>query len=690
MFHRSTQKMKYIVPMIVALLIETCLFNFPFWESLTFSGPINAELTNSNNVTVRGERYKLTSNETAFLQMDFSEAHIIKNIKLPIQTEAGDIQSLDITVEGKDSANSSAFVPYGSTRISSVRSDTQCVRIHPSGVVKSLRIKFNGQSNTSFSMQRIKLNVERPFNFSGLRFLILVFICYLFFSFRSSSTVYHMKLGESIRRERLIIALFILVQILIAIVVTRLAIPRNMFSGVGSMNDGAFVSDNNQYNHLANALLSGRASLDLPVPKWLPEMNNPYDAAARAAFSVNSGQPTYWDYAFFQGKYYSYFGVLPVLLTFLPFKAVTGMDLRTDYSVCFFAAVFVFSAVFMLYAFLRRYFADTSIGFLLLSSIALITGSSFLTQMFQPMIYSLPILCSASLTFMGIGCWLRTRGEDGRLSRWKLIIGAALISMNVLSRPIFIVATLFAFPIFEKEIFHERLFFSKKGLGNTLVVMVSFIPALLAAGIYNFVRFKSVFEFGASYNLTGFDMVHRSFSFAKTVQGLYMYFVQPLNITPEFPFIHIVNASFPTMSEMFVEPFFGSIFSLAPVALFIFGLRSVKQEIKQRNLMVFMYSALGLALLIVVADSAVASISMRYYGDFSWMIILVAISVCAAAMSVSSEHLKKKLLVLMISFVFLEIAINYVNLFSDGRYFELRTSNSGLFDYVRSWFLFLQ
>ena len=59
-----------------------------------------------------------------------------------------------------------------------------------------------------------------------------------------------------------------------------------------------------------------------------------------------------------------------------------------------------------------------------------------------------------------------------------------------------------------------------RGIWNTLAVIV---PFLLVGGVtmaYNYVRFDSFFDFGATYNLTGFDMVHRLLCLVEDSMGI--------------------------------------------------------------------------------------------------------------------------------------------------------------------------
>ena len=77
----------------------------------------------------------------------------------------------------------------------------------------------------------------------------------------------------------------------------------------------------NQYEKLAEAFLEGHLDIDYGDmdPKLLA-LENPYDPAERQ----KAGVFYHWDHSFFNGKYYMYFGVVPVVLVFLPFRAVFG------------------------------------------------------------------------------------------------------------------------------------------------------------------------------------------------------------------------------------------------------------------------------------------------------------------------------------------------------------------------------
>ena len=86
-----------------------------------------------------------------------------------------------------------------------------------------------------------------------------------------------------------------------------------------SITHTASTENQFQYQKLAQALLQGHFYLDDVPSAALQAMDNPYDTAARDS----AGVPYLWDHAYYQGKYYVYFGVLPCLVFYVPWLLLT-------------------------------------------------------------------------------------------------------------------------------------------------------------------------------------------------------------------------------------------------------------------------------------------------------------------------------------------------------------------------------
>ena len=69
---------------------------------------------------------------------------------------------------------------------------------------------------------------------------------------------------------------------------------------------------------LARALAKGKITLDLDVSDKLLALENPYDVSVRD-HKLIVNEDFYLDYSFYNGKYYSYFGIVPCLFMHLPY-----------------------------------------------------------------------------------------------------------------------------------------------------------------------------------------------------------------------------------------------------------------------------------------------------------------------------------------------------------------------------------
>ena len=100
-----------------------------------------------------------------------------------------------------------------------------------------------------------------------------------------------------------------------------------------------------------------------------------------------------------------------------------------------------------------------------------------------------------------------------KVSSWRMSAGSLLLAMIAGCRPTLVLVTLLAIPIFWKPVKEKRLLGEHKILDLTCF----FMPVLLvAAGLmyYNYIRFGSVTDFGAMYNLTTQNMPKRAFILA--------------------------------------------------------------------------------------------------------------------------------------------------------------------------------
>src|SRR5699024_5115403 len=127
-----------------------------------------------------------------------------------------------------------------------------------------------------------------------------------------------------------------------------------------------------QYGALAHSLLQGRLDLVKDPPAAMQQMADPYDTAARQAAAPDA----LWDVAYYQGRYYVYFGVVPCLLFQLPFEALTGVpDLPPSLPMIALGWLLILASFGCVKQALRRWFPRASAAAYLLAGAGIAAGS---------------------------------------------------------------------------------------------------------------------------------------------------------------------------------------------------------------------------------------------------------------------------------------------------------------------------
>lgn len=272
--------------------------------------------------------------------------------------------------------------------------------------------------------------------------------------------------------------------------------------GLAPAWNGEKPGHRNQYEVVARAFLEGHLDLDYgPVDPKLLALENPYDPAARK----KSGASYHWDHAFYNGKYYMYFGVVPVFLLFLPFRAVTGADLTTFIATAIFAAVFI-AGLFALFLLLRkRFFPDFSYGVSLGLSSALSLVSVWYASA-APALYCTAISSGLAMEIWSLYFFVKAVYATEKENRAILYagIGALFGALAFGCRPPVALANVLVIPMLID--FLRKRKFSVRLLGK---LVLAALPYAVVGGLlmlYNYVRFGSVLEFGQSYQLTIADV----------------------------------------------------------------------------------------------------------------------------------------------------------------------------------------
>ncbi len=566
------------------------------------------------------------------------------------------------------------------------------ININTSGNTKKLGLIFESNSET-VNIDSISINCERPFEFSSLRFFIVVGILCLVYLFKPSSILYKKKITESEYSKNTLITVALCLQCAIIVILGTI---NPTFMGIASENYNSYKWDgqgidfveidynaHNQYDELAQAFLEGKAYIDNEdVPESLKAMANPYDTVARSAQSELTGDSYRWDVAYFDGHYYVYFGIVPLLLMYLPFRAIFDAPFPSAVGIMIFALIFSIGVFKLLDLICKKKFKNISVGTYLLTVLTFINccGMTFLAK--RPDFYSVPIMTSMAFVIWGIYLWFK--GLDTTNKRYlNFFSGSLCMALSVGCRPQSVLICVVALPLFLGYFFKDKFILKKQGIKELVTLAIPFI--VVASGImyYNYIRFGSPFDFGSAYNLTTNDVTKRGFSFGRIGLGLFTYLFQVPSFTADFPFIKSVEIESNYIGKTISEYCFGGLITSLPLLWFSFALPKVKNILKEKKLFALTVTLFLIGIALVIADTQAGGLLQRYYSDFGYIFFLGAIfviySLCEKA---HLENHGKSLNFLLFISAFLSIFYSFSLAFSVADV-TIDTQNPTLFGTLR-------
>ena len=596
----------FVLLLIFSFMCEIFVFNYKWIDSLG-SDEIHVDMSESSGIKSDGT----ISGSSASIDIDDIDKEI-KYLGIVIAGENTDI--LKVKVSAYDEANSSSMVQAPERVVTNAARTSQYIPLNFSGNISEMSIRIENQSNSSVKLEDIILNAKVPLIVSLPRAIILALILMAIYSLRPKSSVY--KLVTDLHSTNQ--------QVAVGIMIVVIGI---MFGSMVKWNPG--ITERYQtYEHhkiyydLTDALKDGHFYLDIEPSEELKNMENPYDFAARYAENASFK----WDYAYFDGKYYVYFGVLPVLLMYLPYNILTGSDLPNYISVYILGMVFMVGVLYLLWEIIKKWFRQTPFVLYVLMSLVFTAAPALTYAIYKPDFYIVPVLMAMALAVFGIAFWLSAEGRTKKgketFTPWRLCVGSVCIALTAACRPQFLIAAVFGVMLFWNRAFKTRELFSKKSIRATAAICIPFIVVGALVMIYNAARFGSPFDFGANYNLTTNDMTQRGFVWGRTGLGIFTYLFQPVRIDALFPFLHDFDKATAYQGLTLTEKLMGGVIWLYPILFMgIYGIfRKDLFEDKRAHRMIWF--GMIMTLVITVADAQMAGLLTRYYMDFVWLMML--------------------------------------------------------------------
>ncbi len=615
--------------------------------ALLADGQTQSELEYGTGVGIDGEGNAVSALYLTDLD-GVIEDGVIHSIKLDVETPAAidlpfkESGVLFVKTHIKDAGNAYLETLDKHPVLQNIEG-SKYIYMQPAGKVSDIVLEFSASNGGVLIIKGITLNAHRPLMFSFYRFLLLLVVGVAAYSLRPASVLWRKDSLEKAAWKKYVVMGLCILYILPAWILIR---------------DNVYLTNYvefNPYQDLAEALAEGHCYIDEEPDQALVSLSNPYDDSLRTA----NGIETKWDYAYFDGKYYVYFGIVPCIIFYLPLYILVGTRMPNSLPVLG-AAVLLFWGIYMLIrAMAAAYYPKLKYAAHLILTMVIYMGCQMPFFLNQPDGYAVPVACAEAMLVWGLYFWISSLKAEGWRMYGRVALGSFLIALIAGTRPNMEIYALMSVPVF--------MWFVKVNLklgrgGNPIVAsepttnniksnitgfaaafVLPFIPVAAGLMYYNAVRFGSVFDFGNNYNLTVSDMSLNPFSLDKLFIGIYEYLLKLPELKYRFPFMSIPGDGTETnaFGHCFVHMEY--IFAgLLPVNVLLWSIpvllkKKGEKEGRDWKLMSLRYLgllAVVLAFFLVFFDSESAGIVYRYEADFS---LALFIGATAAVMLVMAK-----------------------------------------------------
>lgn len=296
------------------------------------------------------------------------------------------------------------------------------------------------------------------------------------------------------------------------------------------------VESYSPYIQQFDAFMKGQLHFDVQPSAELLALENPYSPDERY------GLQFLYDRAFYGGKYYSYFGIAPILTVYFPFYWLTGF-LPVDSTVMgvfsVVTAIFLPLAVVEWAGFRKKscpWFAAVCAVGAYFASMALLIQRGVAPFYYVASIAGMAFV-SAFLFFIvtAISC----KKTAPRII--FMIIAGVCYSFAFMSRVNSVLPVTFAIIAFIiiyliKSIKSKSL---PRYFGEMAALGAPVAAALAFTMWYNNARFGSPLQFGTAYQLTVANTAYYEFYAGGIIPTLFHYFIQPLKAGDMFPFVQL-------------------------------------------------------------------------------------------------------------------------------------------------------
>ena len=548
---------------------------------------------------------------------------------------------------------------------------TRFVSLRLTGDAKQINLNLNVPKGTLFVLNGFELNKSIPFDFQMFRLITIFLIIWGIYE------LFHAKvLQEKIdfkQKKQLIITIGM--TCVICLLFAQYTIQAMPNTSLLAEKEGEGIRHTYIYEvEYTKALSQGSLKLLMEPEETLLNLENPYDETARIA----AGFDQIYDHVYYQGNYYVYFSILPQLIL-VPFHLLTGQYLNSLWLIIVFAVLGIICTVQLTKKIFAYWFPETKFGHFFLATLLMLFANSLLYTAATPAVYELVAVLGYWLVIGGMNQILGAfTTEKGKVFYGKLATGCLMLACSVSARPNLLLISLLVLPIFIRyfiSFWKNRKENKKDWVKYILAILIPYLAIGITLMVLNYVRFDSITEFGARYQLTSNDMEKLGYRMETIPIGIWHYFFNPADISTEFPFIN-TRPNTPEYMGFYGSGFAGvGIFLLMPISILVFFLPTLRKHIQEKyaGLWWLLLDAIIVAVISAISVTLVGASYNRYSLDFIWLMVVAGICMMEIVWQIAEkEELLEKIargIFTVLTLVTICISLG-ISLRSESRYFE--------------------
>ncbi len=597
---KNAKAKRIIISILIAIFIEIFICNFPMFRTL---------LASSKDIDAN---YTIFENKVVISNID----ERITNINFYFKNELSDKITYKVRYLAEENSD---LISLRDKVI--LENQRQYINLDTHSKCKNIEIELITDSD--LELENIVLN-HANFKFSIIR-VFLLFITSVFFIKITDKSIYSLEYdsNDKLHNYRFVLNLVVLCSFLFLYVLCQYKTDKLLIKPEEINKEDSILMQ-------TEAFVNGSIALLEPVPDELKNMENPYDNVKREEVTNYL-----YDVAYYDGNYYNYFGIAPIITSILPFRLITGMYTHTY----IFNMIYILGIAISLSALYKKiidkYVKKISLCNFYLGFYAIFFGANIIT-LFRGAKYD--IVVSSGIMFLLISMNLTMSiYKNPKYKYLKLVLLGMSLALVVLSKPNLIIYYFIVLYLLLEGIKELSL---KEKLKDSIFIAVPLGIFAVFQMIYNYVRFDNIFEFGAKYQLTSFNMTYcMSFTFGKIFAGFFEYIFRTPQINPlVFPFVFInTETSLVSMNEVCYENRLVGLIAIPILFVYLFTNNILKAE-KSKSLSGFIKTIFIISFISIILNTCLGGICEAYSIDFKLMLCLGAVVLLLKAIEQEKDN----------------------------------------------------